>query len=119
MAGTLVGTLPVIVVFVLLGRQIVGGIIAGAVKVMITVERTDMTSTVPAATGADRCCAFPPGFLWGAATAAYQIEGAVAEGGRTPVDLGHLRAHPGPGRRTATPATSPTTTTTGSARTSR
>jgi beta-glucosidase len=26
----------------------------------------------------------PPDFLWGAATAAYQIEGAVAEGGRTP-----------------------------------
>lgn len=25
---------------------------------------------------------FPPGFEWGAATAAYQIEGAVAEGGR-------------------------------------
>ncbi|MFI9364460.1 GH1 family beta-glucosidase [Kitasatospora sp. NPDC053057] len=28
--------------------------------------------------------AFPPGFAWGTATAAYQIEGAVAEGGRTP-----------------------------------
>ncbi|MEU2614577.1 GH1 family beta-glucosidase [Micromonospora sp. NPDC007271] len=28
--------------------------------------------------------AFPPGFLWGAATAAYQIEGAPTEGGRTP-----------------------------------
>jgi beta-glucosidase len=27
---------------------------------------------------------FPPGFLWGAATAAYQVEGAVAEGGRGP-----------------------------------
>ncbi len=27
---------------------------------------------------------FPPGFLWGAATAAYQIEGAVAADGRTP-----------------------------------
>jgi beta-glucosidase len=27
---------------------------------------------------------FPASFLWGAATAAYQIEGAAAEGGRTP-----------------------------------
>ncbi|MFE7773054.1 GH1 family beta-glucosidase [Streptomyces sp. NPDC057445] len=27
---------------------------------------------------------FPPRFLWGTATAAYQIEGAVREGGRTP-----------------------------------
>lgn len=27
---------------------------------------------------------FPPTFLWGSATAAYQIEGGVSEGGRTP-----------------------------------
>ena len=27
---------------------------------------------------------FPPGFVWGTATASYQIEGAVTEGGRTP-----------------------------------
>ncbi|WP_030669733.1 GH1 family beta-glucosidase [Streptomyces cellulosae] len=27
---------------------------------------------------------FPPGFIWGAATAAYQVEGAAAEDGRTP-----------------------------------
>ncbi|MFF5973114.1 GH1 family beta-glucosidase [Streptomyces sp. NPDC012769] len=40
-------------------------------------------ATAPAATAVDRLH-FPPGFLWGAATAAYQIEGAVAEGGRTP-----------------------------------
>ena len=32
MAGTLLGTLPVLVVFALLGRQIVGGIMQGAVK---------------------------------------------------------------------------------------
>ncbi len=32
MAGTLVGTLPVVIVFVLLGRQIVSGIMSGAVK---------------------------------------------------------------------------------------
>jgi cellobiose transport system permease protein len=32
LAGTLVGTLPVLVVFALLGRQIVGGIMEGAVK---------------------------------------------------------------------------------------
>jgi beta-glucosidase len=29
-------------------------------------------------------CPFPPDFLWGAATAAYQVEGAVADDGRTP-----------------------------------
>src|SRR5471030_3070099 len=28
--------------------------------------------------------AFPKGFLWGSATASYQVEGAVKEGGRGP-----------------------------------
>lgn len=27
---------------------------------------------------------FPEGFLWGASSAAWQVEGGVAEGGRTP-----------------------------------
>lgn len=39
--------------------------------------------------------AFPPGFLWGAATAAYQIEGAAAEDGRTPSIWDTFSATPG------------------------
>ena len=34
--------------------------------------------------GADGALAFPPGFAWGAATAAYQIEGATTADGRGP-----------------------------------
>jgi cellobiose transport system permease protein len=32
MAGTLLGTLPLVLVFVLFGRQIIGGIMEGGVK---------------------------------------------------------------------------------------
>ena len=48
---------------------------------------------------ADAGLRLPAGFRWGAATASYQIEGAAAEDGRGPVDLGHLLPHAGPGRR--------------------
>ena len=56
---------------------------------------------------------FPRGFVIGSATASYQIEGAVQEDGRGPSIWDTFSHTPGPGRRTATPATSPTTTTTG------
>src|SRR5215469_16955440 len=36
----------------------------------------------PAGTTANGALSFPPGFTWGAATAAYQIEGAVNADGR-------------------------------------
>jgi beta-glucosidase len=41
-------------------------------------------TTWPTSAGQDSELTFPDGFWWGAATASYQIEGAVAEDGRTP-----------------------------------
>ncbi|MBM9508748.1 GH1 family beta-glucosidase [Actinacidiphila acididurans] len=43
-----------------------------------------MTAVQPDRADTSRALRFPPGFVWGAATAAYQIEGAAAEDGRTP-----------------------------------
>ncbi|WP_420168818.1 GH1 family beta-glucosidase [Streptomyces violaceoruber] len=40
--------------------------------------------TLPQQATAAATAPFPTGFLWGAATAAYQVEGAAAEQGRTP-----------------------------------
>lgn len=59
---------------------------------------------------------FPTGFLWGAATAAYQVEGAAAEDGRTPSIWDTFSRTPARSA-TATPATSPPTTTTATATT--
>ncbi|BCJ68787.1 GH1 family beta-glucosidase [Polymorphospora rubra] len=55
------------------------------------------TLAVPAAqtSAQDAELRFPPGFWWGAATAAYQVEGAVAEDGRTPSIWDTFAATPG------------------------
>ena len=60
---------------------------------------------------------FPSDFRWGAATAAYQIEGAVHEDGRGP-SIWDTFSHTPAAASTATPVTSPATTTTGIRRTS-
>ena len=44
---------------------------------------------------------FPENFVWGAATAAYQIEGAARDDGRGAVHLGHLQPYAGQGVRRA------------------
>jgi beta-glucosidase len=57
----------------------------------VTTEREESASAA-SPTGVRR---FPDGFVWGAATAAYQIEGAAAADGRTPSIWDTFSAQPG------------------------
>ncbi len=60
-----------------------GSAIAGAIAAPFLAACNTMSSVL-APTATDALAAFPPGFLWGTATSAYQIEGAVREDGRGP-----------------------------------
>ena len=51
---------------------------------MTVVPAQTTSGLIPAPRAAMPGSTFPAGFAWGAATASYQIEGAVTEGGRTP-----------------------------------
>ncbi|HVB20906.1 MAG TPA: GH1 family beta-glucosidase [Ktedonobacteraceae bacterium] len=61
----------------------------------ITDETTSMSNPRIEAQSAPATAAFPPDFLWGAATSAYQIEGAVHEDGRAPSVWDRFAAIPG------------------------
>ena len=61
----------------------------------ITNETTSMSDPRIEAQPAPVTAAFPPDFLWGAATSAYQIEGAVHEDGRAPSVWDRFAALPG------------------------
>ena len=50
----------------------------------MTIQRTATSPDISPATDRGVGFEFPEGFVWGVATASYQIEGAVAEDGRTP-----------------------------------
>src|SRR4051812_3529259 len=70
--------------------------VAGGVQPPVTpchAKGWSMSTLVEATTAAGP--SFPAGFWWGAATAAYQVEGAVHEDGRTPSIWDTFAAQPG------------------------
>ena len=89
------------------------------VKGVNGVDALDVPSTQPAAqTYPMSPTRFPEGFVLGAATAAYQIEGAAAEDGRTPSIWDTFSLIPGRVVDGHTGHRSPPTTTTATATTS-
>src|SRR5205807_264805 len=73
-------------------RGLLGGTAAGALGLVGCTPAPKPAAAVPPPLG----LTFPAGFTWGASTAAYQIEGAVAEDGRKPSiwdTFSHIKGH--------------------------
>ena len=62
--------------------KIAGAVALGATTVPLAAQAAEAAEAATLKTLAPR--SFPTGFLWGSATASYQVEGAVAEDGRMP-----------------------------------
>lgn len=60
------------------------GQLAGALAAGAALPVHHATAQQPTAAGSRQALSFPAGFLWGSATASYQVEGAVHEDGRSP-----------------------------------
>ena len=58
--------------------------VAGAAALASTAKLPVVGSTTIAPQAGDASRAFPSGFIWGTATASYQVEGAAREDGRGP-----------------------------------
>lgn len=61
----------------------------------ITNETTSLAGPQTGTQPMPATAAFPPDFLWGAATSAYQVEGAVQEDGRSPSIWDRFASRPG------------------------
>ena len=62
-------------------RRTFGRLVGGS-TLSLSLTKSDLASPTAQAPSSPSGRSFPPGFLWGSATASYQVEGAVHEGGR-------------------------------------
>ena len=106
LTGAVLATIPLLVLFVVAGKQLISGIMHRSGEGL-------MTRTTPRPTDTGR-----PDFIWGSATAAAQIEGAAHEDGKQDSIWDASPGSPAPSPA-ATPPSAPSTTTTGCPTTSR
>ena len=95
------------------------GVSAASVALASTARAAAKPGDAKAGGKGDKGAPFPKDFVWGVATASYQVEGAANEDGRGPSVWDTFCQEEGRGVRRATPARPRATTTTASRKTSR